>query len=322
MTKLNKKLTDTFFKKIKLSNSIVIFGHKSPDGDCVGSILGLKKALKFFYQDKTILSVGSIPEYLPSFIEKHDDVSLDTIKNSLCIVLDVSELDRVEDQRIKDVDHNNIICVDHHISKGELPFLVVRDTEAISATLILTEMLLYKFKKIPTLDCATYLYLGLVTDSGRFQFDSSCRTLDIASKLISCGVNAKALYNQLYIQTTLDLKYRSLIFSQFKTDKNVTYCVMKKEMYESIGLSQDDASGKVNQLSLVDGRPIWAFFTEQNDGTIRCELRSNSEYNVQKVALMFKGGGHLAASGCTLKSFDEVTSVVNELNKLEKVELK
>lgn len=309
-----KKIIEEFFERIEKYNSIVIFGHKNPDGDCVGSTMGFKEELKSLYPKKEIYVVGSHPSYLPSFIEDSDVINDDIIKKSLAILLDLSDLNRVEDERINFA--KEIICVDHHIKNSDKNFLVYRDSEAISTTLILTEIIKYKFKKLANSKVASYFYLGLVTDSGRFQFDSSSRTFHCAQYLMSYDIDYKSIYNDLYKQDSLQLKYLSFIYSNYKVDDKVTYCVVKKEDYHKLGIPENNASGKVNSLSLVDGRPIWAFFTEQEDGTIRCELRSNGKYNVQQVAIKFNGGGHLAASGCTLTRFDEIQQVIDALNNI------
>lgn len=312
-----EKIENIVFSAIEKANSIVIFGHRNPDGDCVGSVMGMKEAIKCLFPKKEVYALGTHPEYLPSFIEPSDDVSDEIIKNSLAVLLDLSDFDRVEDQRIKLA--KSVVCIDHHVAQEEKDFPVLRDENAASATLIIARSLLFRYKKIPSKKCATYLFLGLVTDSGRFQFDCSEQTLQIASKLVSYGVDYKSIYNDLYKQSSIELKYRSLIYDTYIADGLISYCVIRKEQYHALNMKQEDASGKVNQLALIDSRPIWAFFTQQEDDTIRCELRSDGNYNVQKVALQFNGGGHLAASGCTLYSFDQIKDVVKALNEAEKV---
>ncbi len=304
------------FSALEKADSIVIFGHKNPDGDCVGSVLGMKHALNALFPEKKVYAVGTHPAYLP-VTEESDDVSDETIENSLALMVDLSDLDRVEDQRI--LKAPSIVCIDHHMKQYDVSFPIVRDEKAPSATFIIAKCLMLRYGKIPTSQCASYLYMGLVTDSGRFQYDAEPETLEVAGKLVSYGVDYKSMYNALYRQSSLDLKYRSIIYQNFKFDGLVTYCLMDKKTYQELGLTQNEASGKVNLLSMLDDHPIWAFFTEQEDGTIRVELRSNGKYNVQKVATQFSGGGHLAASGCRLETFDRVQEVLDALNKAEQI---
>ena len=304
------------FSELEKADSIVIFGHKNPDGDCVGSVLGMKHALKTLFPTKKVYAVGTDPAYLP-VTEESDDISDEVIENSLALMVDLSDLERVEDQRI--LKAPKIVCIDHHMKQYDVPFAIVRDEKAPSATFIIAKCLLLRYGKIPSAECAKYLYMGLVTDSGRFQYDAEPETLEVASKLVSYGIDYRSMYNALYRQSSIDLKYRSVIYQNFKFDGLVTYCCMDKKTYQALGLTQNDAGGKVNLLSMLDDHPMWAFFTEQDDGTIRVELRSNGKYNVQKVAAQFNGGGHLAASGCKLETFDRVQEVIDALNHTESI---
>ena len=112
------------FKAIEEADSIVFFGHKNPDGDCVGSVMGMKHAIMELFPDKKIYGVGTHPSYLPSFIEEADRIGDEVIENSLAVVVDVSDSYRVEDQRF--LKAKKIVCVDHHIKSSEVNFPVYR----------------------------------------------------------------------------------------------------------------------------------------------------------------------------------------------------
>ena len=304
------------FKAIADADSIVVFGHKNPDGDCLGSVLGLKRAILHFYPGKKVYADISHPSYLPQDLDPSDTVSDETIQNSLAVMIDLSELDRVEDQRIRIA--KNVVAIDHHIASHPADFPVLRDASAASATVVLTESLLALFHEIPK-ECANYLFLGLITDSGRFQFDSRPETLRIGAQLVEAGADYLHLYRDLYQQTSIDLKYRSYVYQNFAFEGSVTYCCVSKAAYTGLGMDQNSASGKVNLISMLDNHPIWAFFVEQDDGGIRVELRSDGTYDVHLAAMAFGGGGHLAASGCRIASFDQVKDVLKTLNELPKI---
>lgn len=311
------KEREIVFEALENAESIVIFGHKNPDGDCVGSVMGMKFALQALFPEKKIYAVGTHPTYLPRFIESSDEVDDETIKESLALMVDLSDLERVEDQRI--LTAKSIVCIDHHVKQYEPAFPVLRDEDAASCTAIIAKSLILRYGRIPDQKTALYLYMGLMTDSGRFQYDSRPETLEIAIELIKTGIDTRALYSELYRQNSRDLRYRSVIYSNFKMDGKVCYVCVSKAMYEPLGLSENEASGKVNLLALLDDHPMWAAFTEQNDGSIRCELRSNGRYNVQKVAVDFNGGGHVPASGCRLSSFDDVQKVIDRMNREQEI---
>lgn len=311
-----EKEAEQVFSEIENSPSIVIFGHKNPDGDCIGSVLGLREALRSYFPEKKIYGVGSHPDFLKPLLEDSDEVPLKTIQDSLAVMVDLSDLERVEDQRI--LQAKKIVIIDHHVAQKELPYPIVRDDKAPSCTYILTKLLLNRYHRL-TEKSAYYLFLGLITDSGRFQYDSAPDTFLVASELTQYGFNTRKLYNTLYQQNGKDLRYRSYIYSHFQEEGKVAYCCVDKKTWKSYGLEENEASGKVNLLSLLDHHPMWALFTEQEDGTIRVELRSDSTYNVQKAAVAFGGGGHIPASGCKLDKMEDYRKVIDYLNQMEPI---
>ncbi|MCR4699188.1 MAG: bifunctional oligoribonuclease/PAP phosphatase NrnA [Bacilli bacterium] len=310
-----EKEVNEVFSRIEAADSIVIFGHKNPDGDCVGSVLGLKYGLQGIFPEKKIYGVGSRPSFI-GFMDKSDEVDDETIKNSLCVMVDLSDVERVEDQRIKLTD--NIVGIDHHEASEPFSHPLVRDSKAPAATFIIAKILLERYGRIPA-KAATPLFLGLITDSGRFQFDSSKETFRIAGELVEAGADFRWCYNNLYIQSSKDLRFRSYVYSNFKFDDKVAYFCVPRKAYLELNMTEQEAGCKVNLISLLDNHPLWCCFTELESGKIRVELRSNGKYNVQKVAVKFGGGGHIPASGCQLDSFDQVQDVINAMNQAESV---
>ena len=308
--------TEAVFSEIEKAQSIVIFGHMNPDGDCVGSVLGLKYALMELFPDKAIYGVGSRPSNL-FFIEESDVVSDQIIDASLCVMVDLSGIDRVEDQRITRSHH--IVAIDHHENSDVFPYPVIRDTKAPSATFVITKCLLERYHYIPKKACQ-YLFLGLVTDSGRFQYDSSEEAFEIAKTLAHYGeFDYRSLYEYLYRQKSSDLRFRSYVYGHFAFEGKVAYVIVPKESYLSIGLNEQEAGCQVNLLAHLDNHPMWVEFCELENGGVRVELRSNGSYNVQKVAVQFNGDGHIPASGCTLEHLDDAYKVIEAMNKAEKV---
>lgn len=303
------------FSEIEKAESIVIFGHVNPDGDCIGSVLGLRNALRVLFPSKKIYGVGSRPKFL-SFIENSDEVTEEMIKSSLCVLVDLSDMKRVEDQRIKLSTH--MVCIDHHEKSEPFDYPIIRDVNAPSATYVITKCLLERYHTIPK-EASTYLFLGLVTDTARFQFASTPEAFDIAKTLTEAGADTFFIYNHLYVQSTTNLKFKAFVYSNFKFDGLVSYFLVKKEDYKAIGMNEQEAGCQVNLISLLENHPIWAEFCELENGKLRVELRSNGKYNVQKVAVQFHGGGHIPASGCQLDNFDQVKDVILALNKAEEV---
>lgn len=303
------------FSRIEKADSIVIFGHMNPDGDCVGSVLGLKYALQGIFPEKNVYAVGTRPSFI-NFMDASDDVTEETIKNSLCVMVDLSDVKRVEDKRITLTD--NIVGIDHHEASEPFEHPLIRDPKAPSATYIIAKIFLERYHKIPA-KAATPLFLGLITDSGRFQFDSNPTTFEIAGELVKAGADFSWCYNHLYVQSSKDLRFRSYVYSHFQFDGNVAYFLVPRKAYLELGMTEQEAGCKVNLISLLDNHPLWCCFTELESGKIRTELRSNGKFNVQKVAVKFGGGGHIPASGCQLDSFDQVKDVLRAMNEAESV---
>ena len=164
---------------------------------------------------------------------------------------------------------------------------------------------------------AEALYTGIVTDSGRFRFNCDFRsTFDICSKLFKFPIDVNKIYNNLYIEELETVKLRASLISKFKVEGSLAYLINTKEDVKAYGVSIFNISrGMVGIMGGIKGIDIWANFTEDEDGTVICELRS-SKYNINPVATMFGGGGHKLASGASLSSLKEIDKVINELKKI------
>lgn len=311
---MNKQeIENAVFEKIEKADSIVIFGHVNPDGDCVGSVFGLKKELQYLFPKKKIYGVGSRPSYLPSFFEKADEVSVDIIHRSLAILVDLNCFERVEDQRVKYA--KEYVCFDHHIPLPDTSFLAIQDEDAPSATFVIARAFKKRYHIISE-EAAMYLFTGLVTDTDRFLLDSRKETLKMAGYLISLGVDFQSIYDELYAQDKNRLEYKAFIYNHVKYDGKVCYCVIHKSDYVPLGIPSSEAGEQADLLARLDKHPIWVLFTEQEDDSIRVEFRANGKYNMQKVATSFGGGGHFSTSGCTIHSFDKIEEIIRALNEL------
>lgn len=301
------------FAKIEAAESIVIFGHVNPDGDCVGSVMGLKKELQFLFPDKKIYGVGSRPSYLPSFLEPADEVNEEVISHSLAVLVDLNTISRAEDKRVSlALDR---VCFDHHILKEDPGFLVYHEEKAPSATYVITKIFREHYHRISP-EAATYFFLGLITDTANFQLDAKPSTLRMAAYLVSLGVDYRSIFNDLYRQSQKELLFRSSLYQKIQFSGRVAYAILRKADYEPYSIPPAEVGEKVDLLSRIDHHPIWVLFSENADGSVRVEYRSDGSYNMQKVASMFGGGGHFSASGCPQKDFSKVEEILVALNAL------
>ena len=168
---------------------------------------------------------------------------------------------------------------------------------------------------------ATYLYTGMVTDSGRFRFRSvTGDTMRYAGMLLDLGIDTDTLYAHLYLQEFEYLKFESYVYNKMQiTENGVAYIFVDKEMREKFNLTQEAASGSVSFLEGIKGSIIWMAFIENSDPekTIRVRLRSRFVH-VDKLANKYSGGGHACASGATVHSAEEMAALIADADALIK----
>lgn len=289
------------YELIKEYDTITIWGHARPDGDCYGSQIGLRELIKNTFPEKKVYAIGSGMPVLFDRLSGMDEVDDETIASSLGILVDVSCLRRVEDPRVSLARHH---CkFDHHIVTSHEPFdgESFVDDSRVSASEIIAEWGFehgFKFSKL----AAESLYLGIVTDSGQFKYHGvNKNTFLTVAKLYDYSVE-----NESIVRLALAFKndpacilFRALIVSKAKIEKGVAYCLVGPEDYAKAGIDFDKACTLSNALDCFNTN-VFALFAE-NEGEIRIEMRSLPGYPVQGVAASFGGGGHLYASGCTIR---------------------
>lgn len=306
-------------KKIKTYDSIMIFGHSSPDGDCYGAQSGLKVFLNEVFPEKKAAVLGSgFTKAIPVF-GGPDKVSDEEISSSLAILVDCSDIERVEDQRI--VEAKEIVKIDHHLGseKEGVATVNVSDTSASSASQMIGQFILdngYSISK----EVGERIFMGIVTDTGRFQYLTGCRGLfEVTAEILKAGIDFQKIYDFLYEGDEISTRAKGYISCNFSTDGPVAYIVMDRKVLKEMQVEADYASTMVNCMSSMKEFPIWVSFAERENGEIRSELRSRC-YDVQKIALMFGGGGHARASGCILHDLKQCRAVVEALKGLVKGE--
>ncbi len=314
---------------IKENDSIVIFGHVNPDGDCYASSVSLREIILYNFPSKKVyISSSGVKRLFPLFGKTDNNVDEKTIRNSLGIIIDCRDLYRIEDSRYKE---SKCLCnIDHHISNEKnLPGPYVLNCEASSTSEILTDFVRESQLKINS-KIATMLLLGIVSDTGRFQYANNYEKLfDTVSYLLSCGGQLKPIFDTLNVKDEKDIIIRGYIYTHYqKSEHGVIYIVFDDKTIKSLGITLNDVAGFTNTLSLIEGYPIWASFMEYPNHHMRAEFRSN-EIPVQTIADRLGGGGHQFASGCcdlpefNQKVIDEIVSEYdNEILKYRKCSTK
>lgn len=306
------------FDKIQEYGRIIISRHIRPDGDAVGSTLGLVRILRLTYPEKEVLVVNSdYAEYTAFLGEENVQPDASAYADSLCIVLDTATPDRISNKLWETA--REVIKIDHHIEVA--PYGAVSWVEAGRSSvceMVADFYLTFRGELVIDREAATCIYAGMVTDSGRFRFRSvSGETLRCAAALLDLGIDTDTLYAHLYLEDFDALRFKAYVLENMKlTPNGVAYIYVDRAMKERFSLSDEEASNTVGCLDSIKGSLIWIAFIDNRDGeTIRVRLRSRF-VTVDNLANKYRGGGHDCASGATLYSQDEIPLLLHDADEL------
>ena len=309
---MNYEMMHTILEKIKAYDRIFIFRHMRMDGDCVGATKGLRAILKLSFPAKDIrIADFQHSDFLAFLGEDKEEIPDSDYADALGIVLDTATAERVSNQKFRMC--KELVKIDHHIPVEDYANYTWVEEVRSSAC----EMVAYFYQtfqdelKIDT-EAATYLYTGMVTDSGRFQFSSvSGDTMRLAAMLLDQGIDTDTLYAHLYLRDFNELKFKSDVYQKMQvTENGVAYIYVSKEMREAHGLTVESAGMVVSFLENIRGCLCWIAFIE-TDENIRVRLRSRFA-PINMVAEHYRGGGHACASGATVYTKEEVSALLAE----------
>ena len=212
-------LQDILFQKIEAYDTIIIHRHERPDGDALGSQIGLALALKTRYPNKNIYCVGDASRRY-GFIGYMDLIEDSKYSGALAIIVDVAVANMVSDQRYRLA--SEVFVIDHHKNDCDITPNFIQDTTRIAAAELVAAMLYERGFEISK-ECATALYLGVVTDSGRFLYGFSKNTFEIASKLSESGADAKYIYDNIYVETKEEREMKNYFQNKINYIGKVAY---------------------------------------------------------------------------------------------------
>ena len=303
-------------EQIKKYDTIILHRHSSPDGDAIGSQVGLKRVLEENFPSKNIYAVGDDAGRY-SFVEgsKMDEIGDEVFVGALCILLDMGATHLVSDERYKMASYT--IRIDHHQHVEEFCDLEIVDTTYESCAGLVASLVKEMGLRMPS-NGAKALYTGMVTDSGRFRYDStSANTFRIASYLFEQGFDASDIYLNLYSDDFDMIRLRASFVMKIQlTKKGVAYIYTTLEEAKNSGASAFTLSrGMVNTMAEIRGVNTWVNFTETEEGVL-CELRSKNQ-NINQIAVKYGGGGHIKASGARVKDREEAMAMLQDLDDMQ-----
>lgn len=297
---------------IEAYDTICIFRHVRPDGDAVGSQLGLKEWIKANYPQKKVYAIGKeVYEHYPFIDEVEDEV----ISNSLAIILDTSNRERIDDDRWTKA--TTSIKIDHHPGSEDYADFNFLKAEAAATCEYLTEILISFFNKSITKEAAKYLYAGLLTDTMRFSTATTNNsTMHVASVLASTGIPIYEIGDEVFKLNRHIYSFRTYLRSVAKYEEGLCYAIIDQENLKNFDISDSRARFQVSELGGVDEHKIWAIFTENSEGKYDGSLRSKKGYVVNEVASNFNGGGHENAAGCKDLSLADIETAIKQLHEV------
>ncbi len=306
---------EEILEKIKKYDKIIIHRHNNPDGDALGSQIGLKNIIRDSFAGKEVYAVGDSSTRF-AFMDgsKMDEIGDEVYEGALAIILDTSSSALISDTRYKLAE--TTARIDHHIYCEKIADVEVTDTSYESCCGLITALAIEGGLTVSAL-AAKSLYTGMVTDSGRFRYDSTnSNTFRMAAFLRERDFDTNDIYRNLYSDDFKFIRLRaSFVLKINFTEDGVAYIYTTKDELEGYGVDTFSISrGMVGTMSEIRGVDVWVNFTETDAGVL-AELRS-SKYNINPVAVKYGGGGHAKASGATLKDKDMAMAMLEDLNKI------
>lgn len=301
---------------IKNYDTIIIHRHSRPDGDAMGSQIGMKHIILENFPGKTVYMVGDSSSYLSFMPDSVMDEIDDSVYNgALAILLDFAAPHLASDNRYTLADKT--VRIDHHIYCETFTDVEVVESSFESCCGLVTAFAVESKLKINA-TAGEALYTGMLTDSGRFRYDStSSRTFRMASELIDTGFDTNELYRNLYSDNfdSKLLKAKFTLKIQF-TKNNVAFIYTTRDELHELGSSEFSISrGMVATMADIKGVDIWVNFTESEEGVL-CELRS-SRFNINPVAVKYGGGGHQKASGACVPDRETAMLMLADLDTIQ-----
>lgn len=303
-------IIDKVITKIKKSEKILLLTHEKPDGDALGSMLGLNIGLRKIKKDVECFCSDRVPQIF-FFLPRAKTIKKDFLLGDfdLIIILDCGDARRTGfPKRLKNLTgyKNKIINIDHH-PKNDLHKLAkinLIDYNSSSTSEIIYTILKRLKIKIDK-DIALCLLCGLYTDTGSFMHsNTSPETLKIASDLLRCGARFRKITENVVNSHTLPaLKLRGIALSRLKINKKykIATSIIDQNDMKKCNATNDDVAGIVNMINVIPGIKVSLFIYEQDKDIIKGSLRTEeNKINLTRLARLFGGGGLKKASGFTM----------------------
>ncbi|MBM7868383.1 bifunctional oligoribonuclease/PAP phosphatase NrnA [Heliobacterium gestii] len=290
---------------LSAASRILLFVHKVPDGDCLGSVSAMLSVLEACGKKAIAYCDDPAPlgyRFLPGLSRLYDAATLPPFEPDLLVVLDSADRGRIGDG-VRWLDGNvPVVNIDHHIGNGCFGDVNWLDPSAPACG----EMIFHLCRAAGwtiTPDVATALYTAVMTDTGSFQYaNTTADTLRLAAELRDLGARVNEIREEVYERKPLAyLRLLSSVLTslQLSADGRVAWLRVTGETMTVSGAGANDCDGLINYPRAIDGVQVALLFREVDAGQIKVGFRSKGDIDVYAIARRFGGGGHRRASGCT-----------------------
>lgn len=298
--------------------------HLNPDGDAVGSLLGLSLALQFLGKEVKLICphpVPSIYQFLPGTEFVQSPKTLEKKSFEVGIILDCTELERTGKDLVPVLKLcKNLVNIDHHVSNKIFGTVNFVDPEAAATGELICEIL--ETIKVPiSPEVASNLYVALLTDTGSFQFTNTTpRSHRTAARLLEYGAAQEQIQQFIFEHrslTSLNLLEKSLSTLSISKNRKVAWMTIPQKFFLDVGGKIEDCEGFINYPKSLAGVEVGILFKELDSNEIKVSFRSKNFVDVNRLATFFGGGGHERAAGCTIWGhLKEVESKVVKITEI------
>lgn len=306
MSELKNQTIARIAAAIESRRRFLVATHIRPDGDAIGSLLGLTAMLRRLGKEATPFSQDPVPSTY-TFLAGSEKIRLDAPLPSdydAAILVDCGDFPRIGPTMEAPVARIPfLINIDHHVSKAPFGDICWVEESASSTC----EMLFDLGQALPlTIDSeiATNLYTGLLTDTGSFRFsNTSLKVLETAARLVAAGANPSRIAQMVFDSSSsqgLRLLGRVLSTVSFHAGERLAAAELTMRMLEETGSSHSDSESFINHLRSVKPVEVAMMFREGDDGLVHVSMRSKGKIDVAGFARRYGGGGHRQAAACRL----------------------
>ena len=301
----------SIYNEIKKYKVIYIARHIGPDPDAFGSQMALRESIKLTFADKKVYAVGtSVSRF--KYFGKIDKVDNYDYENGLLIVTDTPDKKRIDIEHIELF--KNMLKIDHHPKVDYFGKVEYIKEDTSSASELVYEVLTNTKLKV-TDEIAGYIYIGIVSDTNRFLYNSNYKTFETVSNMIKkYKLDIEDLYKKTYAKPLSEIRLMGHIASSLRVDKyGFAFIEIDEDIINSLGADISAASNMINDFNNINEVIVWTFVSyDSKNGQYRVNIRSRGPV-INEIASKYNGGGHKFASGVRTTERSVIDNLLKDL---------